>query len=239
MLGKILISDYEIPESLAAECASLIVENGRFVGIIRDIGGSPHVIIETDSEEESSYPSGTTGEELSSTGTQLPLSGEAKIGLKPPPLETLSEVSKPKPIFIGHGRNKAPLEKLQKLLSSFQIPYRVTTEEANLGRPIPQKVKDTMLQCGSAILIFTCDEKLYDAEGKEIWRPSENVVHELGASSFAYGDRIVIFKERGLHFPTNYQSIGYIEFDVDSIDSKTSELLKELVGFGLVKITPA
>ena len=56
---------------------------------------------------------------------------------------------------------------------------------------------------------------------------------------FSMGDRIVIFKERGLYFPTNYQSIGYIEFDVDSIESKTAELLKELVGFGLVKITPA
>lgn len=42
-----------------------------------------------------------------------------------------------------------------------------------------------MLQCGSANLIFTCDEKFFDEQGKEVWRPSENVVHELGAASFA------------------------------------------------------
>lgn len=95
-----------------------------------------------------------------------------------------------------------------------------------------------MLQCGSAILIFTCDEKFQDENGNVIWRPSENVVHELGAASFAYGDRVVIFKEKGLHFPTNYQSIGYIEFEVDSIEARTTDLLKELIGFGLVKITP-
>jgi predicted nucleotide-binding protein len=95
-----------------------------------------------------------------------------------------------------------------------------------------------MLQCGSAILIFTCDEKFFDEEGNEIWRPSENVVHELGAASLLYEDRIVIFKEKGLHFPTNFQSIGYIEFEVDSIDAKTADLLKELIGFGLVKVTP-
>jgi predicted nucleotide-binding protein len=238
MLGKILTSDYAVPDTLAEECATLIVENGRFVGIIREIGGSPHVIIEAEEEDEILYLAGPTSQEVSTPAEpnyeQIKAPSEPKLPLAEP-----TEVSKPKPIFIGHGKNKSPLEKLQKLLSSFQIPYRVTTDEANLGRPIPQKVKDTMLQCGSAILIFTCDEKFYDAEGKEIWRPSENVVHELGASSFVYGDRIVIFKERGLHFPTNFQSIGYIEFDVESIESKTAELLKELVGFGLVKITPA
>jgi hypothetical protein len=61
---------------------------------------------------------------------------------------------------------------------------------------------------------------------------------ELGAASLLYEDRIVIFKEKGIHFPTNFQSIGYIEFEVDSIDAKTSDLLKELIGFGLVKVTP-
>ena len=181
MLGKILMSDYGVPESFADECASLIVENGRFVGIIRDIGGSPHVIIQTEEDEGIINPKGTIPKEI----PKLPIEeGDTEHKLTSP---EAAQFSKPKPIFIGHGKNKSPLEKLQKLLSSFQIPYRVTTEEANLGRPIPQKVKDTMIQCGSAILIFTCDEKFHDAEGNEIWRPSENVGHELGASSFLYG----------------------------------------------------
>jgi predicted nucleotide-binding protein len=110
--------------------------------------------------------------------------------------------------------------------------------EANLGRPIPQKVKDTIEECGSAILIFTRDEKLFDEKGNEVWRPSENVVHELGATSFSYGDRIVIFKEKGLHFPTNFQSTGYIEFESGDLTARTADLLKELIEFGLVKVTP-
>ncbi len=44
----------------------------------------------------------------------------------------------------------------------------------------------------------------------------------LAAVSYAYGDRIVIFKEKGITFPSNFSSIGYIEFEVDSIDSKTA-----------------
>ena len=98
-------------------------------------------------------------------------------------------------------------------------------------------MKDAIDECGSAILIFTRDEKFFDSAGAEVWRPSENVVHELGATSFTYGDRIVIFKEKGLHFPTNFQNIGYIEFESNDIAARTADLLEELIGFGLVKVT--
>ena len=96
-----------------------------------------------------------------------------------------------------------------------------------------------MLECGSAILIFTKDEKFTNEDGGEVWRPSENVGHELGACSFAYEDRVVIFKEQGITLPTNFSSIGYIEFEENAIEAKTAELLQELIGFGLVKITAA
>lgn len=96
-----------------------------------------------------------------------------------------------------------------------------------------------MAQCGSAILIFTADERFQDEAGETIWRPSENAIYELGAASFAYEDRVVIFMERGLHFPANFESIGRIEFDESGIEAKSMDLLKELVGFGLVRIMPA
>jgi hypothetical protein len=86
--------------------------------------------------------------------------------------------------------------------------------------------ESTIEECGS-ILIFTRDEKLFDQAGNEIWRRSENVIHELRATSFSYGDRIVIFKEKALHFPTNFQSIGYIEFEADDLTARTAELLKD------------
>lgn len=141
--------------------------------------------------------------------------------------------------MLGTARTRGRFSSFSAyLLTTFQIPHKVVVEEANLGRPIPQKVKETIEECGSAILIFTRDDKFFDEGGKEIWRPSENVIHELGATSFVYGDRIVIFKEKGLHFPTNFESIGYIEFESDDLTARTADLLKELIGFGLVKVTP-
>lgn len=246
MMVKQLVAEFGVPEEHAQECAEMIVQNGRFVGTIRDIGGSPHILLDSEVGGAAQAVEGPHEEELPGDLSEQP---EPSNGLEamattnghmePDPIPNVEPPKPPKAIFIGHGKKKGPVEKLQKFLTSFQIPHKVVVDEANLARPIPQKVKDTMLQCGSAILIFTRDEKFLDEGGQEVWRPSENVTYELGAASYAYEDRVVIFKEKGIHFPTNFQSIGYIEFEEDSIEAKTTELLRELVGFGLVKVTPA
>jgi predicted nucleotide-binding protein len=143
-----------------------------------------------------------------------------------------------KPIFVSHGKNRVPLQQIQTLLSSFQIPHKMVADEANPKRPISQKVRDILQECGSAILVFTRDQQFFDSEGTEFWLPSENVVHELGAASFLYGDRIVVFKEKGTYFPIAFQSIGSIEFESNDIQARTADLLKELIGFGLVRVMP-
>jgi predicted nucleotide-binding protein len=141
-------------------------------------------------------------------------------------------------IFVAHGKNKKPLEQLKRILDQFKIPHRVAMEEPNLGRPIGTKVREIMQGCNCAILIFTADEQFRSADGnQEIWRPSENVVFELGASGYLYGNRIVIMKEDAVEFPTNFRELGYISFAKDQLEAKAMEILKELIGFGIVKVS--
>ncbi|MCU0311009.1 MAG: nucleotide-binding protein [Acidimicrobiales bacterium] len=240
MLRKILVADFGVPADRAEEAAGLVVETGEFIGVLRQISGSTHVLMDAvpDSEVAGSVD-GADDAESAEDGLQTdePVGNVENEG---PGSEPPTDVTRarPKPIFVGHGKNTGPLEKLEKILAGFQIPYKVAVSEPNLGRPIPAKVRDIMLECGSAILIFTKDQRFTNDEGAEIWRPSENVAHELGACSFAYEDRVVIFKEQGIDLPTNFSSIGYIEFEENGIAAKTAELLQELIGFGLVKITP-
>ena len=94
-----------------------------------------------------------------------------------------------------------------------------------------------MESCNCAILIFTADEEFRTQKGDQVWRPSENVVYELGASGYLYGNRIVIMKEEGVDFPTNFRDLGYISFAKDTLDAKAMEVLKELIGFGIVKVS--
>jgi predicted nucleotide-binding protein len=149
----------------------------------------------------------------------------------------LGGTTRSKVLFVGHGKKRGPLEKVEKFLIKYGIPHKIAIDEPHLGRPIPTKVKEIMKECGAAILIFTKDELFLDGDHNEVWRPSENVVYELGAASLLYDDRIVIFTESGIHFPMNFESIGQIAFEEDQIEAKTSDLLQELIGFGLIKIT--
>jgi predicted nucleotide-binding protein len=242
MLPKVLHATYAVPKELTGECATLIDANGKFVEIIREIGGSPHILLEAEVAKLGKVED--PADEIADGGGESIPEAQVEAGSKVPrPTDQLISTQENtarthKPIFVAHGKNKAPLQQLQALLTTFQIPHKVVVDEANLGRPISQKVRDTLQECGSAILIFTRDEQFIDKNGAEIWRPSENVVYELGATSYLYGDRIVIFKEKGKHFPTNFQNIGYIEFETNDIQARTADLLKELIGFGLVRVTP-
>lgn len=250
IMERLLVEDYSVPEPLASECAEMIIENGRLAGLVHDISGTPHVMLDVDAsgQEEDEVPpddaepattldltdtsgwetvtNGVSGNGSSGNGTTGNVAEQGPVHTPDPPSA----------MFVGHGKNRKPLQALEKILTGFQIPFKVVVDEPNLGRPIPAKVKQVMQQCGSAVLIFTKDELLYDADQQEVWRPSENVVHELGAASYAYEDRVVILKEKGLNLPTNFSSLGYIEFEPDALEAKTMDLLKELIGFGLVRL---
>lgn len=140
-------------------------------------------------------------------------------------------------IFIAHGKNKKPLEQLKKILDQFKIPYKVAVDEPNLGRPISGKVREIMHSCNCAILVFTADEEFTDKGGKAIFRPSQNVVYELGAAGYLYDNRIVIMKENEVDFPTNFRDLGYISFEKDELEAKATDILKELIGFEIVKVS--
>ena len=219
---NLLEDEFKVPREHVEECLSLLIENGRFVNLIRDVAGAPRVVFEavpTAPPEE-----GIPEEEAPPTEMPPP---------KPPKPPT------PKQIFIAHGKNKVPLEQLKKILDQFKVPYKVAIDEPHRGRPISQKVADIMKSCSSAIFIFTADEEYIDSEGNETFKPSDNVVYELGAAGALYAKNIVIFKEEGVTFASDFRDLGYITFEKDNLQAKASDLLKELIEFGLLKITPA
>jgi predicted nucleotide-binding protein len=147
----------------------------------------------------------------------------------------------PKKVFIAHGKNRVPLDQLKRTLDQFKVKYAVAVDEPNRGRPISKKVADLMeKECSSGIFIFTADERFLreaeDGETVEIWRPSENVVYELGAASILYDNRIVIFKEKDVSFPSDFSDLGYIEFEKDQLVAEMGNLFSELVSLDILEV---
>jgi predicted nucleotide-binding protein len=234
---NVVTREFDVPREHAVRCVEVFTKNMDQLGLIRVAPTGKWL----STEPVSSRPITNAKQSPESSNHDDPEAIETDDELEP----TISNVSDsesttpatPSAIFVGHGKNKRPLEQLKQILDHYRIPYRVAVDEANHFRPISDKVGDTMRECGAAILIFTADEELKTIQGETIWRPSENVVHELGAASILYGGRIIIFKEDAVRLPTNFSGIGYISFGKDDLASKAHDLFRELVSFGLIKIT--
>ena len=50
-------------------------------------------------------------------------------------------------------------------------------------------------------------------------------------------EKIQNIKEEGVEFPSNFSELGYISFTKHQIESKSIDILEELIGFGIIKIS--
>jgi len=44
-------------------------------------------------------------------------------------------------------------------------------------------------------------------------------------------------KQEEVTFPSNFSDIGYISFEKDKLDAKAMDILKELIGFDIIRVT--
>lgn len=241
-----LIKHAAVAEARAKECMEHILEDARFVGLTRTVkGGAEWIEFDMSSLEEPSVDDvGVQDDEDDDSIDEFDLrdtdpltvadhTGKATNGHTPP-------VLKPTKVFIAHGKNHKPLDQLKKMLDAFKVPYAVAVDEPHAGRPISAKVANLMRkECSSGIFIFTADEEftqVKDGEPKQVWRPSENVVFELGAASILYDNRIVIFKEQGVTFPSDFSDLGYITFESEQLVEQMGNLFQELVKLDILEV---
>lgn len=230
-----------VPREATSRTYDLLVDGLRNYGYLKEINGS-HFLQRPQTRSLAVIGAEQLGGDSESETLGAEEEGDAGIDPSTPPApaaptRATEPTKRPNAIFLGHGKNRRPLEQLIKILDEYGIPHKEAVAEANAGRPIPTKVADVMKQCGAAILIFTADEKLKNEHDEVIWRPSENVVHELGAASVLYDNRIIIFKESDVNLASNFSSIGYISFGKDKLEDKGIELFRELVNFKIVSIS--
>src|SRR2546427_605991 len=229
------LGGFGIPQEDIDEFVNVFNQNIKDYSLSDDVQGVRYLRL------DKLAPSNVVSEEMPLTGESSvkTLSEPGNLIIKPvsqPPSGPQTQI--PKQIFVAHGKNKKPLDQLERILTRFKVPYRVAQEEPNSGRPVSLKVAELMKQCTSGIFIFTADEETADAQGEKTLRPSDNVVYELGAASVLYGNKIVIFKEDGVKFASDFGDIGYISFDRDRLDAKAADLMLELITLGFVQLTP-
>jgi len=239
-IAQNVLATFTVPPDRTSAVFDLLIENAMYVGFIKKIKEKNYIDIGAPvSPGTGAQPSLDPARGEPSTPDDQEEIIDEDLGGERASREETPETRSPtkNAIFIGHGGNHKPMEQLIKILNEYGIPHKQAVAEASRARPIPQKVADVMRECGAAILVFTADKEYFDKDGNSIWRPSENVSHELGAASVLYGDRIVIFKEKGIELPSNFSSVGYIEFEKDQLEDKGIELFRELVSMKILSIS--
>lgn len=232
-----LIREHSVEPAYADEFIKLFKADGKFTGLIRNVAGSDRVDL-----QQEHLMGGTfvyeDDEELDDVG-DANRGGNGQVTseatTQPPPPPPAPEPAK-NAIFIGHGKDHTAVEQLRKLLEQMGVKGVTVKDEAHAGRPISQKVADCMRDCSAAIFIASADDDALDADGKPIKHARQNVIYELGAASFVYGQRIVIFKENGVEFPSDFSDLGYIPYDKGHLADKFAELIGELVKLKAVRI---
>lgn len=239
-IAQNVLATFAVPADRTEDIYELLIENAKYVEFLKSIKDKEYLDIggplngSAGAAPSSTSPDGATEPDPSGEGLADESVDEGD-STPPPPAEPLPPTKNA--IFVGHGGNRKPMEQLIKILNEYGIPHKAAVDEPNHARPIPKKVADLMRECGAAILVFTADQEYFDADGNSIWRPSENVSHELGAASVLYGEQIVVFKEKGIELPSNFSSVGYIEFEKDKLSDKGIELFRELVEMKILKVT--
>jgi Predicted nucleotide-binding protein containing TIR-like domain len=235
---EFLVKRAAVPEAHAEACLAHILDDAQTAGLTRTLHGAQWVDLEgtpSPRPEDGTDPS-ENGETAELVDGVEPLGGDESEKITPEPPKPPEEPARPRAIFVA-GRKGKSLDQLLKILDEYKLPYLLAEDEPHSARPISSKVADTMRQCGAAIIVFTPDEELRDLDGNPVWRPSQNVIHELGASGAAYGNQIVIFREERVTLAANYSDIGHIVFKDGELNAKAIELFRELIAFGLVKVS--
>jgi hypothetical protein len=229
-----LVREFGISKENVDQFVEVFNANVAYLGLVKESPTGRWLSAEPSAEDTVSSGGSSAVPKLPAAAVQEPPRPKPPASFSPEAVPSLRNA-----IFVGHGKDKGPREQLEKILTEYRLPFRVAEDEASRGRPISQKVADVMHECGAAILIFTADEEFRDKDGNTVYRPSENVVHELGAASVLYGSRIIIFRDSRVQLPTNFRDIGYITFEPNQLGAKVNELFRELIGFGLIKISVA
>ena len=226
-----------LPKNRAEKALEILRNNGEFTGVILETKTGPFVALDGPSSGRRYTSQSNEVDEPEDQGSK-----NFDSAVQEPESSRL-DVDQPsrdgsRQIFVAHGKNRRPLEDLKKILDKFKVPYKAAVDEPHAGRPISQKVAELMKSCSAGIFVFTKDEKFTQVTGEVIWRPSENVVYELGAGSILWGKKIIILRESGVNFPSDFSDLGYITFEDGELGSRGLEILGELVSFEFVRIQP-
>jgi hypothetical protein len=128
-------------------------------------------------------------------------------------------------VFISHGGSTSWREVQAFIEKDLKLDSLELAQEANLGRTIPEKLREGAARCDSAVIVMTAEDVTASGEV----RARENVIHEVGFFQGSYGPgRVCLLYEEGTNIPTNMQGLVYSAFPAGQVSACFGLLMREL-----------
>ena len=223
-----------IPKDRASAAVSMLIENGKFVGFIKQTKTGPFVSLDV--------PIGGVGkigvieEEGGADFTEYgDGANEGAVSPNPvaAPFPARVTVSDPKndKVFITHGKNLKILEQIKQVVELGGFAPVVSVQNETVAKPIPEKVMDDMRACGAAVIHVGAEGVLTDGDGKEHPHINPNVLIEIGAAMALYRGRFILVVEEGVTLPSNLSGLYESRYSGEGIQFDAGmKILKALRG---------
>lgn len=230
-IGINVLVDCGVPRERAAAVLNTFIESAENLGLTQDIKGKKYLFVDA--------PAAVAG---NGEGVDKGTEAESPSRIPGLPASTILPPAKPangqhksldaarlKRVFITHGKNKAFVDPIKKLLQFGELEAVVAVEKQTVSEPVPDKVMNDMRSCGAAIIHVEGEMKLMDAATNEHIVLNPNVLIEIGAAMALYGDRFILLVKDGVKLPSNLQGLYCVRYTGDNLDGQVTINLLEAI----------
>jgi predicted nucleotide-binding protein len=223
-----------VPRDRVEAVYKLIVDSAQGVGFIRDIKGKQYVDLTGTVMKASAAPEAELDDTQESLGQSDDMIASKQAAVMLP--ASAATVADNRRVFITHGKNKAFIEPVKRLLGFGEMAPIVSVEQQSVSKPVPDKVMDDLRSCGAAIIHVDSEQVLFDKEAHEHVVINPNVLIEIGAAMALYGRRFILLVKEGVQLPSNLQGLFEVRYSGDTLDGDATIRLLEAIN--ALKSTP-
>lgn len=227
-IARNVLIEIGVPTDRSAEVLNLIVEGAKELGFLQQIKDRTYVDLtsaKTTVESKVIDITSTTVSENDSDDiaevTTDPVTPPA-IVTRPP-----DDAARLRRVFISHGKNRALIEPIKKLLSFGEFVPVAEIETQTVSQPVPTKIMTGMRSCGAAIIHVEDERRVLDDKGEVHVMLNENVLIEIGAAMALYGERFILVVKEGVKLPSNLQGLLQLRYIGETLDVNETVALME------------
>jgi len=228
-IAKNVLEEMGVPKEKLDYVLEMIVEEGTKLGIITSLKGKKYVEIPTsyENDQKLAREEGTNDEISEETNDEGENEGASSTNA--PPTDIYDSSGRSKKVFITHGKNKAFVDPIKKLLKFGEMEAVVSVEKTSVSVPVPDKVMNDMRSCGAAIIHVEDELNLIDKDAKEYTVLNPNVLIEIGAAMALFGRRFILLVKDGVKLPSNLQGLFEVRYTGDTLDGDATIRLLEAI----------